>query len=157
MLTNNNRMLVTEPLVTCVAFYASFTYSLIYLTLEIFQIVFREQRQWSLMSSSLTFLGILIGVVLAVPLNVVFQPYYKRAAKRNHGKAAAEARLPPLVLGGVLLMTGLFWFAWTAATEYPWPLPVVAAGKTWFLFLPPSFLHPHSFLVFILNLNRLRS
>ncbi|XHG05771.1 hypothetical protein AWENTII_008984 [Aspergillus wentii] len=122
------RMLVTEPLVTCMAFYASFTYSLIYLTLEIFPIVFREERQWSLMSSSLTFLGILIGVILAAPMNFLFQPYYKRAVKRNQGKAAAEARLPPLVCGGVLLTTGLFWFAWTAASKYPWPLPVVAAG-----------------------------
>ncbi|KGO77032.1 Major facilitator superfamily domain, general substrate transporter [Penicillium italicum] len=122
------RMLVTEPLVTCTALYASFTYSLIYLTLEIFPIVFREQRHWSLMSSSLTFLGILIGVILAAPLNFLFQPYYKRAVKLNHGKAVAEARLPPLIVGGFLLTTGLFWFAWTAAPKYPWPSPVVAAG-----------------------------
>ncbi|CAG7981698.1 unnamed protein product [Penicillium salamii] len=122
------RMLVTEPLVACMALYASFTYSLIYLTLEIFPIVFREQRQWSLISSSLTFLGILIGVILAAPMNFLFQPYYKRAVRRNHGKAAPEARLPPLVCGGVLLTTGLFWFAWTAAPKCPWPLPVVAAG-----------------------------
>ena len=133
-------MLVTEPLVTCMAFYASFTYSLIYLTLEIFPIVFREERQWSLMPSSLTFLGILIGVVLAAPMNFLFQPYYKRAVKRNHGKAAAEARLTPLVCGGVLLTTGLFWFAWTAAPKYPWPLPVVAAGKIRLVYPPPPFL-----------------
>ena len=121
-------MLLTEPLMACMALYASFTYSLIYLTLEIFPIVFREQRQWSLISSSLTFLGILIGVILAAPMNFLFQPYYKRAVQRNHGKAAPEARLPPLVCGGVLLTTGLFWFAWTAAPKCPWPLPVVAAG-----------------------------
>lgn len=135
MLTNDTRMLVTEPLVTCMAFYASFTYSLIYLTLEIFPIVFREQRKWPLMSSSLTFLGILIGVIIAAPLNFLFQPYYKRAVRLNQGKAVAEARLPPLFLGGVLLTTGLFWFAWTAAPKYPWPLPVVAAGRTCLLAL----------------------
>ncbi|KAG0154205.1 hypothetical protein PDIDSM_1585 [Penicillium digitatum] len=121
------RMLLTEPLVTCMAFYASFTYSLIYLTLEIFPIVFREHRHWSLMSSSLTFLGILTGVILAAPLNFLFQPYYKRAVKLNHGKAVAEARLPPLVLG-VSFSHWLILVCLDSSPKYPWPLPVVAAG-----------------------------
>ncbi|KAB8294949.1 hypothetical protein EYC80_006902 [Monilinia laxa] len=57
-------MLVTEPIVTCVAFYASFVYSLLYLTLEVFPIVFSENRGWSPVDSALPFLGLFIGVLL---------------------------------------------------------------------------------------------
>ena len=118
-----------EPMVTFLALYASFTYSLIYLTLEVFPIVFREHRHWGLVVSSLPFLAILIGVICAAFLNFANQPRYKRAMAANNGKAVPEARLPPIIIGGILLTAGLFWFGWTAAPEYPWSSPVVAAGE----------------------------
>ncbi|KAJ5994556.1 major facilitator superfamily domain-containing protein [Penicillium sp. IBT 35674x] len=122
------RMLFTEPMVTLLALYASFTYSLIYLTLEVFPIVFHEDRHWSLVTSTLPFLSILVGVICAVMINFANQPRYQRAVKTNGGKAVPEARLPPIIIGGVLLSVGLFWFGWTAAPKWPWPSPVVAGG-----------------------------
>ncbi|KAJ5974589.1 major facilitator superfamily domain-containing protein [Penicillium waksmanii] len=122
------KMLFTEPMVACLALYASFTYSLIYLVLEVFPIVFNENRKWSLIVSTLPFLSILVGVGCAVFINFANQPRYKRAAKANCGKAVPEARLPPIIVGAILLSVGLFWFGWTAAPKYPWPLPVIAAG-----------------------------
>lgn len=38
------RMLTTEPMVACIAVYASFVYGLLYMTLEVFPIVFLEER-----------------------------------------------------------------------------------------------------------------
>lgn len=122
-------MLFMEPMVTCLALYASFTYSLIYLVLEVFPIVFKENRKWSLVLSTLPFLSILVGVGCAVFINFANQPRYKRAVKANCGRAVPEARLPPIIVGAILLSAGLFWFGWTAAPKYPWPLPVIAAGK----------------------------
>lgn len=131
-------MLFTEPLVGWLALYASFTYSLIYLTLEVFPIVFYEKRGWSLIVSSLPFLGIFLGVLCAAFVNFANQPRYRRAVRENNGEAVPEARLPPLVVGGVLLSAGLFWFGWTAPPRYPWPLPVVASGEG----LPRVKCHP---------------
>ncbi|KAJ5172022.1 major facilitator superfamily domain-containing protein [Penicillium capsulatum] len=122
------QMLFMEPMVTLLALYASFTYSLIYLTLEVFPIVFREHRQWGLVMSTLPFLAILIGVICALLLNFANQPQYKRAVEANGGKAVPEARLPPIAVGGIFLSIGLFWFGWTAEPKYPWPSSVVAAG-----------------------------
>ncbi|KAF5858581.1 hypothetical protein ETB97_004266 [Aspergillus alliaceus] len=121
-------MLFTELQVTFVALYASFTYALIYLTLEVFPIVFEEHRHWHLVPSTLPFLGILVGVSCAALVNFLNQPRYKRAIQKNNGKPVPEARLPPIFIGGILLTGGLFWFGWTAATRYPWPLPVVGGG-----------------------------
>jgi DHA1 family multidrug resistance protein-like MFS transporter len=79
--------------------------------------------------STLPFLSILVGVGCAVFINFANQPRYKQAVKSNCGKAVPEARLPPIIVRAIFLSAGLFWFGWTAAPKYPWPLPVIAAGK----------------------------
>lgn len=122
------RMLFTEPMVTCIALYASFVYALLYMTLEVFPIVFYQQRHYSLVVSTLPFLGLFVGVLFAVMINLGNQPYYMRIVDRNGGKPVPEARLPPMLLGGLLFVTGLFWFGWTAEPQYSWVLPTVAAG-----------------------------
>ncbi|EXJ85864.1 hypothetical protein A1O1_06233 [Capronia coronata CBS 617.96] len=120
-------MLCTEPIVTCIAFYASFVYSILYLTLEVFPIVFREQRGWGPVVGSLPFIGLFIGVISAIGINLGNQPQYIRKSRAAHGKPVPEARLPPLSIGAVLMVAGLFWFGWTAAPKYHWILPTIAA------------------------------
>jgi hypothetical protein len=109
------KMLVTEPMVTCIALYASFVYALLYLTLEVFPIVFEENRGWSPVVGSLPFLGLFIGVLSAVLINLGNQPRYARISDAAHGKPVPEARLAPMAIGGFLFAIGLFWFGWTAS------------------------------------------
>ena len=109
------RMLVTEPMITCIAIYASFVYGLLYMTLPMFDIVYREQRNWSLVPSSLPFLGLMVGVIAAMFINLANQPQYIRAVKQNKGRAVPEARLPPMIVGGWLFVLGLFWLVFLAA------------------------------------------
>ena len=122
------RMLFTEPMVTCIALYASFVYALLYMTLEVFPIVFAQNRHYSLVVSTLPFLGLFVGVLFAVLINLANQPRYMRIVDQHDGKPVPEARLPPMLLGGLLFVIGLFWFGWTAAPQFSWVLPVVAAG-----------------------------
>ena len=122
------RMLFTEPMVTCIALYASFVFALLYLTLEVFPIVFYQMRGYSLVVSTLPFLGLFVGVLCAVFINLANQPRYIRIVNANNGKPVPEARLLPMVVGGVLFAIGLFWFGWTAAPQYHWALPTVATG-----------------------------
>lgn len=56
------------------------------------------------------------------------QFFYKKTLEVNNGNVVPEARLPPIMVGGLLFSGGLFWFGWTAAPKYPWILPVLAAG-----------------------------
>ncbi|KAE8150655.1 major facilitator superfamily domain-containing protein [Aspergillus avenaceus] len=121
-------MLVTEPMVTVIALYASFTYALLYLTLEVFPIVFEELRQWKPVVATLPFIGLFVGVLLSsVFIISVGQPYYIRRWEQGGGKPVPEARLMPMAVGGVLFAGGLFWFAWTASPPLSWGLPVVGA------------------------------
>lgn len=85
-------------------------YALLYMTLEVFPIVYREQRGYSLVVSTLPFLGLFVGVLCAVGINLSNQPRYARIVAANKGRAAPEARLQPMVLGGFLFVIGLFWY-----------------------------------------------
>ncbi|RAH59683.1 MFS general substrate transporter [Aspergillus piperis CBS 112811] len=119
------RMLTTESIMACVAAYASFSYSLIYLCLQVYPIVFEEERGYSPVIASLPFLGILVGTACAVGITFAYRTRYAKAVMENGGKAVPEARLPPLVLGVIFLPTGLFWLGWTAAPKFSWVLPTV--------------------------------
>jgi MFS family permease len=121
-------MLFMEPMVACIALYASFVYALLYLTLQIFPIVYEEIRGYSTVVSSLPFLGLFIGVLCSVPINLANQPRYIRKVEAAHGKPVPEARLPPMIVGGFMFAIGLFWFGWTADPKYHWALPTVAAA-----------------------------
>lgn len=122
-------MFFTEPMVTTISLYASFVYGLLFLTLEVFPIVYRDHRHFSLVISELPFLGLLVGVICALFINIANQPLYARAVEKNQGRAVPEARLPPMIIGGFLFSGGLFWFGWTAEPKYPWASPVVAGGN----------------------------
>lgn len=122
------KMLFTEPMVACIALYASFVYALLYLTLEVFPIVFREERGWSTVVATLPFLGLFVGVLVALAINIGNQPRYARIVDANKGKPVPEARLAPMVVGGVLFAIGLFWFGWTANPSIQWAAPVIATA-----------------------------
>lgn len=121
-------MLFTESMLAFMALYAAFVYGLLFFQLEAFPIVFFDHRHFSLLPSTLPLLGLFVGVIFALGVNFANQPYYAKAVERNGGKAVPEARLPPMVLGGVLFAAGIFWFGWTSSPSYHWIIPTVAAG-----------------------------
>jgi MFS family permease len=116
-------MLTTEPIVIAIALYASFVYAMLYLTLEVFPIVFQENRHYSPVVGSLPFLGLFIGVCAAVFVNLANQPRYARIADAAGGKPVPEARCAPMAVGGVVFAIGLFWFGWTADPRIPCGFP----------------------------------
>lgn len=100
-------ILLTEPMVTCVALYESFVYGLLFFSLEAFPIVFVDHRHWETVISTLPYLGSLVGVIFALFINVVNHPLYKKAVERNNGGPVPEARLPPVVVGSVFFSAGM--------------------------------------------------
>lgn len=78
------------------------------MTLEVFPIVFQENRGWSPVVASLPFVGLFVGVVAAVFVNLANQPRYARISDAAKGKPVPEARLPPMAFGGIIFAIGLF-------------------------------------------------
>ena len=121
-------MLTTEPIVTYIVFYASFVFALLYVTLEVFPIVFQEERGYSPEVASLPFLGLFIGMLGAVGINLANEPRYRRIADATKGKPVPEARLPPMIVGSFLFPIGLFWFGWSADPTFHWAIPIAATS-----------------------------
>lgn len=122
------KMLLLEPILVMITVYISLIYGCIYLCFESYPVAFQAQRGWNLGVGALPFLGITIGVVIAVGIiTYTSQTRYKRKMEENGGKPVPEERLVPMIFGSLLLPIGLFWFAWTSNPHISW-VPQVLAG-----------------------------
>lgn len=125
-LTRPLRMLMLEPILLTLALYIGLAYGILYLFFTAYPLSFQEQRQWSQGNAGLPFLGVTVGVILASTANTVHTlTSYRRQLQK--GLATPESRLPPMILGSILLPPGLFLWAWTSYPNInPWPQ--IAAG-----------------------------
>ncbi|KAK4043980.1 putative transporter mfs2 [Parachaetomium inaequale] len=121
-------LLCTEPIVFLTAIYMAIVYGTLYLLFAAFPIVFQVQRGWSPGIGGLAFIGVAVGMLFAVAYSMYDNKRYRRVAAAHGGRAPPEARLPPAIIGSVLLPVGLFWFAWTNGPEIHWVVPIIASG-----------------------------
>lgn len=122
-------LLFREPIVLLASVYLAILYGTLYLLFAAYPVVFQLNRGWSAGTSGLAFVGVAVGMLFAV---VYFMGdnagrYQRVAAASVGGVAPPEARLPPAILGSVLLPVGLFWFAWTNGPEVHWVVPILAS------------------------------
>ncbi|KAK1835079.1 putative transporter mfs2 [Podospora conica] len=122
-------LLFCEPIVLVMSIYIAIVYGTLYLLFAAFPIVFQQGRGWSPGIGGLAFIGVAIGMMMAVAYATVDNKRYMRvAAASPGGRAPPEARLPPAIIGSILLPVGLFWFAWTNGPEIHWVVPIIASG-----------------------------
>ncbi|KAK8136637.1 hypothetical protein PG984_004577 [Apiospora sp. TS-2023a] len=122
------QLLFREPIVLLTALYMAIVYGTLYMMFAAFPIVFRQQRHWSAGISGLAFLGVLVGMMAAVTYSMFDNKRYARVSEAHGGNAPPEARLPPAIVGSVLLPIGLFWFAWTNGLDVHWIVPIIGSA-----------------------------
>jgi MFS family permease len=121
-------LLVREPIVLLLSIYMAIVYGTLYMMFGAFPIVFQEGRGWSEGIGGLPFLGVAVGMMIAVLYTIfVGNSQYIKATEKAGGFAAPEARLPPGMIGGCFLPIGLFWFAWTNGPNIHWIVSILAA------------------------------
>ncbi|KAJ5683568.1 hypothetical protein N7462_006733 [Penicillium macrosclerotiorum] len=121
-------LLFSEPIVFLLSLYMAIVYGTLYMLFDAFPIIFQEIRGWSEGVGSLPFLAVMIGMMIAVGLNMYDNKRYIRIHEKHNGFAPPEARLPPSILGGLAIPIGLFWFAWTNYASIPWIVCVLATA-----------------------------
>ena len=121
------KMLVLEPILLLLTIYMSLVFGILYLFFESYPISFQNGRGWNAGVGELPFISISIGVVIgSVIITIITKTRFARKL-RKHGQVIPEERLPPMILGGVVLPIGLFWFAWTSDPDITW-VPQVISG-----------------------------
>ncbi|KAL7912462.1 major facilitator superfamily domain-containing protein [Trichoderma velutinum] len=131
-LTRPWALLFYEPIVLLLSLYMSITYGTLYMFFGAIPIVFQEHRGWGEGQGGLAFLGIVVGVILAVLSSILYQRRYKRMVQKDKagggtGSLPPEARLPMGMIGAIALPIGLTWFAWTNYPHIHW-MASISAG-----------------------------
>lgn len=136
-------MLFTEPIAGLFSLYISFNFAVQYSFFVAFPTVFEDAYGFNLGSQGLTFLGLGVGILIAIILIIINSKYiydplalrWKKQHSDTHGesttKSAAstpppEYRLFTAFPGSILIPIGLFVFAWTARSSVHWIVPVIA-------------------------------
>lgn len=124
-LTKPARIFVREPILILTTAYLTLVYGILYLAFQAFPKAYLA-RGWSATESNLPFLAVLLGVVCAfVTCSLYTMTEFKRRVHANHGVFVAEDRLPPMILGALVLPPALLWFGWSGGVH--WASQVVAS------------------------------
>ncbi|KAF2769076.1 putative MFS multidrug transporter [Teratosphaeria nubilosa] len=121
-------MIVKEPILVIFTIYISLVYGILYLIFFAFPFSYEMDRGMEVGKASLPFISIFIGVLvagcyMAWETKVVFLPKYLRS-----DRPIPEERLPPMMVGSIVLFIGMFWFAWTSFPSInPWPQIIAGA------------------------------
>lgn len=141
-------MLCTEPIVLFFSMYNAFAFSVLFAFFAAYPFTFEGVYGFSTSQSGLAFLGIGLGVVLAVVTAIVidrtvYQKKHRLVLKSGKTMVPPEHRLYTAMIGSFGLPIGyvslliklfierltgirLFWFAWSARSDVHWISPILA-------------------------------
>jgi len=100
---------------------------ILYLTFQAFPFIFGTIHGFNTQSSGMSFLGIGVGMIMAISTQPLWNRFTKQLAEKNNGSLPPEARLVMGEFGGVLIPVGLFCFAFTSFPGVPWIVPILAS------------------------------
>ena len=127
-------LLFLEPMCLNLCLFSSILLGILYLFFGAFDVVFTHVYGFNLWQVGLTFLGLLVGMLVAIFSDPIWHWNYLRLLRNNEsathepGKSEPEFRLPPSIAGAPLCVIGLFWFAWTIYPSIHWIVPLIGAG-----------------------------
>jgi MFS family permease len=121
-------LLFAEPIVLLLSIYMAIIYGTLYMMFAAFPIVYQEDRGWSPGVGGLSFIGVMVGEIIAVMYSIWDNKRYQKVEAKHDGHAPPEARLPPTMLGSAFLPLGLFWFAWTNSPSVHWSVSIIATA-----------------------------
>lgn len=123
------KLLFTEPIVFLISLYNSFIYGILYSFLTVIPLIFEGRYGWSRGVAELPYLSMLLGVLSGTLINVLYEIRNNKIFEQTGTKPVPEMRLPPVMIGAVIFVIGIFWLGWTG--DYPhyihWIVPVIGA------------------------------
>lgn len=140
-------MLTLEPILVLVTIYLSIVYGLLYArkyylsrtfwttgnshifsVFEAFPVIFMEKRGLTIAQNGLMFIGVGIGATSGSLFNFFATSHYRELIVKWRGFPPPEQRLFGGMLGGPLLVIGIFWLGWTGEySSIGWYVPDISS------------------------------
>lgn len=122
------KILLRSPVVVIISLLLAITYSYMYLMFATFTEIFEATYGFNAGQAGLCYLGLGLGCLIGQYTLDVFMGLYTRKKLAKNGSLQPEDQLLPLVIAGVLLPAGLFWYGWSIEYETHWILPIIGTG-----------------------------
>lgn len=124
------QLLSLEPMCLCLSLYSAILLGILYLFFSALPLMFETNHSMNAWQGGLTFLGIIIGMLVAAATTPIWSQVRQRLINSSKGleDSPPEYRLPPAILGGFFTPVGLFWFAWTIYPSIHWMVPIVGSA-----------------------------
>ncbi|KAI8668550.1 Bicyclomycin resistance [Fusarium keratoplasticum] len=123
-----------EFMVLNLCVFSAILLGILYLFFGAFPLVFRNAHDFNLWQFSLSFLGILVGTLMAGAADPMFHGIrcclVARLEKKTGIQVSSEPefRLPPAICGSFLVPIGLFTFGWTTFPHVHWIVPIIGSS-----------------------------
>lgn len=118
----------TEPILFLLNLYIALIYGLLYVWFESFAIVFIGIYKFNLGEEGLSFIGILVGGFVVMPLFCIYLYFIQEPQFDENGDIQPEKRLPPAFVGAFCIPICLFWFGWTSRESVHWIVPIIGSS-----------------------------
>jgi MFS transporter, DHA1 family, multidrug resistance protein len=110
------KMFWTELILVVLTVYLTFVYGTLYLAYQMFPISFTE-RGWTPAIADLPFIAVSLGIISAWAIFSVFTLTWYKEQRIERG-TVPELRLPPMILGSIILPVSLLWFGWSGGVHW---------------------------------------
>ncbi|KAF4974339.1 hypothetical protein FZEAL_8737 [Fusarium zealandicum] len=128
------QLLIFEPMCLNLCIFSAILLGILYLFFGAFPLVFSKVYGFNLWQIGLTFLGIFTGMIAAAGLDPVWHRIRSNLVRRLseetgiEGSSEPEFRLPPAILGSVLVPAGIFMFGWSCYPWVHWIVPIIGSA-----------------------------
>lgn len=128
------QLLFFEPMVLLLCLLSAILLGILYLFFGAFPIVFENNHGFTLSQVGLSFLGLFVGMMIAIISDPIWRANYRRLVRNREkrtgeeGGSEPEYRLPPTIIGVQFTWIGLFGFGWTTYSFVPWIAPILFSG-----------------------------
>ncbi|KXH39787.1 hypothetical protein CSIM01_07807 [Colletotrichum simmondsii] len=129
--TKSFRMLFSESILMLTCLYLSFVYSIFYLYLQAYPVIFQGTDsiyKLSTRTTGLAFLPIGVGALLSGAFYMFWDIYLERSIKlgKQWAKKEEMRRLPLACAGGPIFVVAVFWLGWTCRPDIHWVVPALS-------------------------------
>lgn len=127
------QLLIFEPMCLNLCLYSAILLGILYLFFGAFPLVFGTNHGFNLWQIGLSFMGIGVGMVIAITSDPVWHRIRGRLMRDLEketgvaGQSEPEFRLPSAIVGAFLVPAGIFMFGWSTYPWVHWIVPIIGS------------------------------